>query len=60
MVSDKVLLTLTLARAIDSCNRLPEPRNGSLPESKTCNITPAPQTSHGFPYCRLETTSGAK
>lgn len=54
-----MLLTLTLARAIDSCSRRPEPRNGRRPDSKTCNITPAPQTSHGLPYCRLETTSGA-
>lgn len=42
-----------------SCRRLPEPKNGKRPDNRTCNITPAPQISHPFPYTRLDTTSGA-
>lgn len=51
--------TVTRPRAMASCKRRPDPLKGSLPESNTCNIIPAPHTSHALPYCRLVRTSGA-
>lgn len=45
--------------AIEFCSLIPEPRNGRRPDSNTCSMTPAPQTSQPFPYKRRVTTSGA-
>lgn len=51
--------TETRPRAMASCNLRPDPLKGNRPESRTWSITPAPQTSHAFPYCRRVKTSGA-
>lgn len=42
-------LTTTRPRPMMSCNRWPLPRNGSLPDNRTCNMMPAPHTSQPLP-----------
>lgn len=44
-----IINTAMRPRLITSCKRLPEPKNGNLPDNNTCNKTPAPQMSHPFP-----------